>query len=178
MGASLPGNLHPIDDGNRMVQFRAVVLKPALDGEPPRRHASVRGADKLHVLGHEREQVVPPLMHDLLPAIRHVARHRLLRRDLARVHRVLHQRGPDEHGRFPVRVRERGRARAVDVREGWGPGGAQGDAVARGRRCRWWCLLLVRLLVRGRGRDRGRGRGRVTWGWLVVAIRERRLRIP
>ena len=90
----------------------------------------------------------------------------MVRRDLARMHGILHERRAYEHGRA-VEVLERGLARPLDAGER-GAGHAQGDAVPGGGY--------------RRSRHRRRGRGRVTWRRLVlvrdVRIREGRLRIP
>ncbi len=142
-----------------MVQFRPIMLKSAFNGCPPRGHAAVRCRDELHVLRHKGEQVVPPAVQDLLPAVRHVTVVNLVRRDLARVHGILHDGGADEHGRLAVGVRAGGLARPLDAGER-GPGEGQGDAVPRGRHLR----------------HRHDRRGRVTRGRrLVVATG---LRIP
>jgi hypothetical protein len=68
-------------------------------------------------------------MNNLPAGVRHVARLLVLRHDLARVYGILHERRADEHGRFPVRIRERGLASRLGAREG-GPWRAQGNAVA------------------------------------------------
>lgn len=91
----------------------------------------MRGADELHVLRHDREEIVPPLVSELGPTVRDIARLGVIRHDLARVHGILHQCRADEHGRFPVRVRERSRACLVDAGEGGAARGrVQGDAVS------------------------------------------------
>ena len=98
-----------------MIQLCTTLLKPAFYRPSPGGHASVRGRDELHERGHEGEEVVPSLVNNLPAAIRHVA---LPERDLARVDGILHDRGADEHGRFPVRICERGLARPLDAGEG------------------------------------------------------------
>ena len=129
MGASLSGNLGAIDCSNCMIQLLTTLLKPALHRPSPRGHASVRGRYELHERRHEGQEVVSSLMNNLLAAVRHVARLLVLRRNLARVYGILHERRADEHGRFPVGIRERGLARPLDTREG-GPWRPQGNAVA------------------------------------------------
>jgi len=138
MRPSLPRNLDTLDNSDGMIQLLAIMLEPAFHGASPRGNASARGQDELHMLRHKREQVVPSIVNDLGPAVRHVARLRQFRRDLARVHRVLHERRADEYGRLAVRVRERRPARSLHSREGGCdfPERAQRDAVPRG-----WDLL-------------------------------------
>jgi hypothetical protein len=115
MGASFSGNLRAIDHGSCMIQLWTITFKPTFYGPSPEGHASVRGRDKLHELGHEGEEVVSSVVNSLLVAGPHVA---LLPRDLARVHGVIgHDRRADEHGRFPVGIYERGLARPVDPGE-------------------------------------------------------------
>ena len=115
MGASLSGNSRAINYSNCVIQLRTTLLKPAFYRPSPGGNASVRGQDELHERRHEGEEVVPPLVNHLPAAVRHVA---LPERDLARVDGILHDRGADEHGRFPVRIRERGLARPLDAGEG------------------------------------------------------------
>jgi len=122
MQASLPRNLDTLNNSHGMIQLLAVMLEPAFHGASPGGNASAGGLDEFHVLRYEREQVVPSLVMDLLPAVRHEARPRVVRRDLARVYRVLHDRRSDEHRRLAVRVREGRLARTLHAREG-GPVG-------------------------------------------------------
>jgi hypothetical protein len=171
MGASFPRYLDAIDYSNSMIQLWPITFEPSFDGSSPRGHAPERGRDEFHVLRHEGEEVVSPLVNNLVPAERHVARMKMVRRDLARMHGILHERRAYEHGRA-VEVLERGLARPLDARERRA-GHAQGDAVPGGGYRR----------SRHRSRHRRRGRGRVTWGKLVllvrdIRIREGRLRIP
>lgn len=171
MGASFPRYLDPIDYSNGMIQLWPITFEPSFDGSSPRGHAPERGRDELHVLRHEWEEVVSPLVSDLAPAERHVTRTKIVRRDLARMHGILHERRAYEHGRA-VEVLERGLARPLDAGER-GARHAQGDAVPGGGYRR----------SRHRRRHRRRSRGRVTWGRLVllvrdIRIREGRLRIP
>lgn len=160
MSTGLSWNFDAIDHSNGVIQLLAVILKPALYGPSAVGHAAVRGLDELHVLRYEREEVVPPVVLELAPSVRHAAVVGLVRRDLARVHRVFHERRPDEHARCPVGVRERSLARPLDAGER-GSGHAQRDAIPGRRHLRWHC--------------RRRGRGRVTWGRLVLPVG---LRIP
>ena len=161
MGTGLSRNLDAIDYSNCMIQLFPIILKPALHGSSPKGHAAVRGLDELHVLGYEREEVVPPVVPGLAPSVRHVAMVlRVVRRDLARVHGVFHERRTDEHARFPVGVREGSRARPLDAGER-GTGRAQRDAIPRRR------YLRHGLHCRP-GHRRRRGRGRVTWGRVVL----------
>jgi hypothetical protein len=167
MGASFPRYLDAVDYSNGMIQLWPITFEPSLDGSSPRGHAPERGRNELHVLRHEGEEVVSPLVLDLVPAERHVTRMKMARRDFARMHGILHERRAYEHGRA-VEVLERGLARPLDARER-GAGHAQRDAVPGGGY--------------RRSRHRRRGRGRVTWGRIAllvrdVRIREGRLRIP
>jgi hypothetical protein len=168
MGTGLSRNRDAIDYSNCMIQLLPITLKPSLDGPSPIGHEAVRSLDELHVLGYEREEVVPPVVHDLAPSVRHVTMVALLgvvRRDLARVNRVFHERRTDENTRFPADVREGSRARPLDAGERTGHAHAQRDAIPRrrylrhGQNCR-----------HSRRRGRGRGRGRVTWGRLVPLV--------
>jgi hypothetical protein len=129
MDASFSGNPGTIDCSNCMIQLLTTLLKPAFYRLSPRGHASVRGRYELHECRHEGQEIVPSLVNNLSTAIRHVARLLVLRRDLARVYGILHERRAEEHGRFPVGIHERGLARPLDAREG-GPGRTQGNAVA------------------------------------------------
>ena len=114
-----------------MVQLYTILLKPAFYGLSPMGHVSIRGRDKLHERRHERQEVVTSLVNDLATAIRNAARLILhIRHDLARVHRILHERRTDKHGRFTVRIREWRLARSPDAREGERRGGG---AAAAGR---------------------------------------------
>jgi hypothetical protein len=164
MGAGFPRNLDPIDYSDRMIKLCTSILEPAFHRPSPVGHISVGGRDELHEPRHEREEVVPSPVDHLGAAVRHVARLRVPRHDLARVHGILHERRADEHGRFPVGIREGGRARLLDAGEGGGGGTwrPQGNAVA-GRR-----------YLRRRPGLHGRGRGwTVTWGWWLVVLAAR-----
>ena len=74
MGASFPRYLDAIDYSNGMIQLWAITFEPSFDGSSSRGHAPERCRDELHVLRHEGEEVVSPLVIDLVPAVRHVAR--------------------------------------------------------------------------------------------------------
>src|SRR5579863_1793033 len=110
MGASFPRYLDATDDGKGMVQFCPIGLEPALDRSSPRGHASMRGWNELHALRHEGEDVVPPLVDNLLPAAPHVAWMCMARRYPARMHGIFHERRAYEHGRA-IGARERDRVR-------------------------------------------------------------------
>ncbi len=158
MDARLSGNLDALDDSNGVIQLLARLLEAAFHRLPARGHASVRGEDELHQLRDEREEVVSTAVFVLSAAVRDAAGHRQGGGDLARMHRALHDRRAEEHGRLAVRVRERRRARPLDARERF-PGSGQGYSVS--------------------GRGRPHDRGRVSWGWVVVLRnRKRQLRRP
>lgn len=88
-------------------------------------------------------------MLELCAPVGHAARRRVqMRRDLARVHRLLEERRADVHGRHAVRVRARRRARLRLWRERRVC--RQRDAEARRRRALavlWRAGLLLLLLV-------------------------------
>ena len=167
MNSSFSGNLDAIDYSNCMVQLCAVLLKPAFYGLSPMGHVSIRGRNKLHERRHKRQQVVTTLVSDLTTAIRNAARLVLhARHDLARVHRILHERRADEHGRSAICIREWRVARSLDAGEGegrgrrTGGGHPQGNAVA-GRRY----LGHDGLYDRGRGWAVTRGWRKMSRGW-------------
>jgi hypothetical protein len=124
MGARFSGDLDAIDYSNRMIKLCTIILKPAFYRLSPVRHMSARGGDELHELRHEEQDVVSSLVNDLSATVRYVARLRMCRHDLARVHGILHECRADEHGRFPVRIREWGLARPLDAGKGGGRKGS------------------------------------------------------
>ena len=166
MSAGLARNLGTVDYSDRMIELCASTLEAAFDRSPAVGHEPVRGRDELHVLRHEREQVEPALVRDLSAAVGHAAWQLEVRRDLARVHRELHERRAEEHEVSAVGLPERGLACLVRAWEG-GARRAQRDAVP-GRR-----HLGLRLIVAFQ-----RGGGLVVWGGTVDVEGRRILRIP
>ena len=156
MGAGLSWHLHALDGRDGVIEPRAVILVPALDGPPVLREPPLRRAHPLHRLGHEREQVVPPAVLVLDPAVRDAARGLQARGDLARVHGALENSGADEYGGRAVRVEERWVARELHVGEGGICG--EGNAVA-GRR-------------EGRGLGLGLGVRHVRRGMVPLAVED------
>ena len=154
--ARLSGNLDVVDYSNGMIELLARLLEAAFDWASAGGYLSMRGRDELHLLRHEREEVVSSLMLDLATCKRHVARVGQARRDLTWVHSLaaLHNRRTDEHGRLAVPVHERCLARLVQAWEGLARR-AQGHSVPRRR------YLTLR---------RRPSWGHVSWG-RVVGIR-------
>jgi len=119
MYASLSGDPDAIDHSSCVIELCAVILKPAFDRPPCGGYTSVGSLNELHALRHEGQQIVPAVVRVLLAPVRHTTsrRQRKVRRNLARVHGILHERRADEHGRATVAIREWGSARLVETWE-------------------------------------------------------------
>lgn len=156
VGARLSGNLDAVDCSNGMIELLARLLEAAFDWASAGWYLSMRGKDELHLLRHEREEVVSSAMFELAPCKRHAAGRGQARRDLARVYTLaaLHNCRAEENGRLAVRVHERCLARLVETWEGLARR-AQGHPVPRRRYLALW---------------RRPSWGHVSWG-RVVGIR-------
>jgi hypothetical protein len=131
-----------MDIRQRMVQLGASILIPAFHWPSPVWDLPAVRLDPLHQVRLERQQIEAAIMLELAAAVRHAARRPQVRRDLARVNRLVEQRAADEDRR-PVRVFARRRLGEVG-------GGERRLCRERDAVAGWWGV--VRVGLRGRRR--------------------------
>lgn len=87
MFTRLSGNVDTLNRREGMVQLGSMLLIPPFHRSPPHRDPPIRTIDPLHPLRIKRQQIKPPTMLMLRPAIRDAThRRREVRRDFAGVH--------------------------------------------------------------------------------------------
>jgi hypothetical protein len=96
MLASLTGNVYPIDISKSVIQFIPSGFVPALYGTTTGRDFAVLRWDPFH-LGSDGQEIVPPLMSSFGATERDAAWGLNGRHDLARMDRVVEDRGTYVH---------------------------------------------------------------------------------